>query len=61
MPLDTSRDSVLLEVNDEVTPLEVAGHFDGDIEIADGLGPLVRESVLLGLLLGARGGLFGGS
>jgi hypothetical protein len=60
LPLDSGRDRVLLDVDYQVTPLEVAGHGDGDVEVADGLGPLVGEGVLLGLLFGARGGLLGG-
>jgi hypothetical protein len=60
LPLDAGRNGVLLDVDDEVAPLEVARHREGDVEVADRLGPLVGEGVLLGLLLGARRGLFGG-
>ena len=60
VPLNPSRDGLLLDVDDQVAPLEVAGHGDGDVEVADGLRPLVGEGVLLGLLFGARGGLLGG-
>lgn len=60
LPLDSGRDALLLDVYDQVAPLEVARHCEGDVEVADGLGPLVGKSVLLGLLLGAGRGLFGG-
>jgi hypothetical protein len=60
LPLDAGRDGLLLDVDDQVAPLKVAGDQDGDVDIADGLRPLVGEGVLLGLLFGAGRGLFGG-
>jgi len=60
LALDARRDGQLLDVDDEVAPLEGARHGESDVEVTDGLGPLVGERVLLGLFLGAGRGLFGG-
>ena len=60
LPLNAGRDGLLLDVDDQVAPLEVAGDGDGDVDVADGLRPLVWEGILLGLLLGTGRGLFGG-
>ena len=61
LAFDRRRDGVLLDVDYQVASLEIAGYCDGDVDVADGLGPLVGEGVLLGLLLGASRSLFGGS
>ena len=36
-------------------------HGEGDVGVGDGLGPLVRQGLLLGGLLGAGGGFLLGS
>lgn len=60
MTLDTSCERLLLDLNHHVFALQVTGDEDGDVDVANGLRPLVGESILLGLLLGAGSGLFGG-
>ena len=57
LALDAGLEAGLLDVDDEVTALQVAGHGEGDVEVGDGLGPLVGQSGLLGGLLGAGCGL----
>jgi hypothetical protein len=53
LALDANYQLILLDIHDEVLALQVARNFDGDIEISNGLGPLVRERGLLLGLLGA--------
>ena len=60
LALDTSYDLGLLEVDLEVPGLVVTRHAEGEVKVADCLGPFVREGVLLGFLLCGAGGLFGG-
>ena len=60
LAFDASYQLVLLDVDLKVLALEVSGDGEGEVEFADGLCPLVRESILLRLLFGAGGGLFGG-
>ena len=50
--LDAGFHTILLDRNIEVLALEVAGDFDGDLKVGDGLGPFVRELALLFLLFG---------
>lgn len=61
LTLNTSCETLLLDVNHHILALQVVGHEDGDVDVANGLRPLVGESLLLGLLLGAGSGLLGGS
>ena len=60
LALDARRDPRLPEVDDEVPALEVSGDGEGDVDVADGLRPLVGEGGLLSGLLGAGSGLLGG-
>lgn len=60
LPLDARRDGRLLDVDDEVAALEIAGDGKGHVGVADGLRPLVGERALLGLFLGLGRGDFGG-
>lgn len=60
LTLDAGHQLVLLDLDDQVLGLVVPGHGEGDVELADGLVPLVGQgSLLLGLLL-AGGSLLGG-
>lgn len=60
LSLDARRERLLLDVNDEVSGLEVPGDVEGQVQVADCLRPLVGQGgLLLGLLL-ARGRDFGG-
>lgn len=58
LAFDTRSKLELLDFNHEIARLHVAGNGKGDIELADGLRPLVRQAGLLFKLLGARGGVF---
>lgn len=60
LALDAGIEALLLEVDDEIARLEVSGDGKGEIEVANGLAPLVRQRGLLPGLGGAGGGLFGG-
>jgi hypothetical protein len=61
LALDPRHQLLLLDVHNQVPALEVTRHGDVDVEVADGLGPLVREgSLLLGLLGACRCILLGG-
>ena len=59
LALDTSSQLVLLDLNNQVLSLVVAWDLEGDIDILDGLCPLVWESILLCLLLCGSCGLSG--
>ena len=60
LALDAGYDLGLLEVDLEVPGLVVARHAEGEVQVANCLGPFVGEGVLLGFLLCGAGGLFGG-
>lgn len=61
LSLDTGFYALLLDLDDQVLALEVARDSgNGDIYVANRLLPLVGEGILLGLLFGAGGCLFGG-
>lgn len=57
--LDAGRERELLDVDDQIAGFHVAGDGEGDVELANGLRPLVGQGGLLLTLLGTRGGLFG--
>jgi len=59
LALDAGGNSGFLDVDGQVAPFEIPGNGKEDIEIGDCLCPLVGEGILFGLLLHARGGLFG--
>jgi len=50
LSFDPSLHGIFLDHNIEVLALEVAGDFDGDLKVGDGLGPFVWELALLFLL-----------
>lgn len=61
LALDAGLEAGLLDVDYEVAALQVAGHAEGNIEVGDGLGPLVGQGGLLRGLLRAGGSfLLGG-
>jgi hypothetical protein len=61
LPLDSCLQALPLDVDDEVPALVVSGQSRyGDVEVGDGLLPLVGKGILLGLLPGAGGCLLGG-
>lgn len=61
LSLDAGFQALLLDLDDQVPALEVAWYSaEGDIYVANRLLPLIRKSILLGLLLGAGGCLLGG-
>lgn len=61
LSLDAGFYALLLDLDDQVLALEVARNAsNGYIQVADSLLPLVGEGILLGLLFGAGGCLFGG-
>lgn len=61
LSLDAGLYALFLDLDDQVLALEIARNAgDGDIQVADSLLPLVREGILLGLLFGTGGCLFGG-
>lgn len=60
LSLDARGQRRLFYINHQVSRLVVSGNVKGEIQLADGLGPFVRQrSLFLGLLL-ARGGVFSG-
>ena len=60
LALDAGGYGRLLDVDYKIPPLQVARHADLYLHVPDRLLPLVRQGVLLGLLLGARGGVLCG-
>lgn len=60
LSLDARSQRLLFYIDHQVSRLEVSGDVEGEIQLADGLGPFVRQrSLFLGLFL-ARGGVFSG-
>jgi len=55
---DPSKQLLLLDLDDQVPRLEVAGDGDGDVNIANGLCPFVWQGSLFGLLPCAGRGFF---
>ena len=61
LALDTRGELGLLDVDDEISRLQVAGDAESDVELRDGLVPLVgKDSLLLGLLCAGSSVLGGG-
>lgn len=60
LALDTGNELLLLDIDDEVSSLQVTRNSKVEVEVADGLRPLVRERILLRLLLRAGGSFLGG-
>lgn len=61
MTLETSRELLLLDINNEILGLHVARNVKGDVELGNGLGPFVRKRILFLLLLETSGGVLCGS
>lgn len=53
LALDTGLQLLFLDIYDDIPTLEVAGYCDVDVDVGDGLVPLVRQGCLLFGLLGA--------
>lgn len=61
LALDTRGELGLLDVDDEISRLEVTGDAESDVQLGDGLVPLVgKGSLLLGLLCAGSSVLGGG-
>jgi hypothetical protein len=61
LPLHTNKQLLLLDIDVQVPPLEIASHFCCDVQVADCLGPFVRKSSLLSYLFCTRCCFFLGS
>jgi hypothetical protein len=61
LALDTRLKAVLLDLDHEISRLEIPRDSKGDIELRDDLRPLVGQSSLLLGLLGTSGSVFNGS
>lgn len=59
MALDAGNELRLGDVDLEISPLQVARNYEGEIKVSDCLRPLIRKGILLCLFLGTGSGLLG--
>ena len=60
LALDSGRELLLLDLNDEIFTLHIAGNIERNIELSNCLRPLVGKRFLLLLFLGESGRCLGG-
>jgi hypothetical protein len=60
LALDSRDELLLLDLDNEVSRLEVAGHVESNVQLANRLRPLVGQGGLLLFLLDARCRVVGG-